>query len=73
MIGAEDTPHTYEYADYYKILPAIHDWSKDPERINGGKLVTPDFTYSSDNNEDWMSIDSLKEWIENNRAKIGKI
>jgi FlaA1/EpsC-like NDP-sugar epimerase len=73
MIGFEDAPHTYEYDDYYKILPAIHEWSKDPERINGGKLVAPDFTYCSDNNIDWMSIDTLTSWVEQNREKIGKI
>ena len=73
MIGFEDAPHTYEYDDHYKILPAIHEWSKDPERINGGKLVAPDFTYCSDNNIDWMSIDTLTSWVEQNFEKIGKI
>jgi UDP-N-acetylglucosamine 4,6-dehydratase/5-epimerase len=73
MIGSEDAPHTYEYADHYKVLPAIHNWSIDPERINGGTLVAPDFTYRSDNNQDWMSIASLQEWIEQNRDHIGKI
>ena len=72
MIGPEDAPHTYEYAEHYKVLPAIHDWSSDPERINGGKLVAPDFTYCSDNNIDWMNIDTLRTWIEQNREKIGK-
>lgn len=73
MIGYEDAPHTYEYADYYKVLPAIHNWSKDPKRVNDGKLVAPDFTYCSDNNVDWMSIDTLQTWIAQNRGKIGKI
>ncbi|MDH5368427.1 MAG: UDP-N-acetylglucosamine 4,6-dehydratase (inverting) [Gammaproteobacteria bacterium] len=73
MIGSEDSPHTYEYEDHYKILPAIHEWSKDPERINGGKLVAPDFTYCSDNNIDWMTIDTLNTWIKHNSEKIGKI
>lgn len=73
MIGPEDSPHTYEYDEHYKILPAIHEWSKDPERINGGKLVEPDFTYSSDNNLDWMSINTLTSWIKQNRDKIGKV
>lgn len=73
MIGSEDAPHTFEFPEYYKILPAIHDWSSDPERINGGKLVAADFTYCSDNNADWMSIDTLRAWIEQNREKIGKI
>ena len=71
MIGLEDAPHTYEYAEHYKVLPAIHNWSLDPARINGGSLVAPDFTYCSDNNSEWMSVEKLRVWIENNREKIG--
>jgi UDP-N-acetylglucosamine 4,6-dehydratase (inverting) len=73
MIGIEDAQHTYEYADYFKILPALHNWSQDPARINDGKKVASDFTYSSDNNTDWMSVDTLRAWIEKNRDKVGKI
>ena len=73
MISFEDAPHTYEYAEHYKILPAINNWSHDPERINGGKPVALDFTYCSDNNTEWMSIDTLQAWIHENRAHIGKI
>ena len=73
MISPEDAQHTYEYPEHYKILPAIHDWSNDPKRINGGKLVDPDFTYCSDNNLDWMNVDTLRTWIEQNKNKIGKI
>jgi UDP-N-acetylglucosamine 4,6-dehydratase len=73
MIGTEDALHTYEYTEHYKILPAIHNWSMDPSRINDGKKVAPDFTYCSDNNREWMSIDTLRTWIEENREKIGKI
>jgi UDP-N-acetylglucosamine 4,6-dehydratase/5-epimerase len=72
MIGIEDAPHTYEYEHYYKILPAIHNWSNDPQRIGDGKRVTDDFIYSSDNNKEWMSVESLREWIRNHREKIGK-
>jgi UDP-N-acetylglucosamine 4,6-dehydratase len=73
MIGPEDAPHTYEYDEHYKVLPAIHNWSQDPARINGGSLVSSDFTYCSDNNPEWMSIETLRLWIENNREKIGLI
>jgi UDP-N-acetylglucosamine 4,6-dehydratase len=73
MIGLEDSPHTYEYMDHYKILPAIHEWSADPARINGGAKVTAEFTYCSDNNKEWMSVDFLREWIAKNRVNIGKI
>ena len=73
MIGAEDAPHTYEYPEHYKVLPAIHDWSLDPARINGGTLVAPEFTYSSDNNVEWMSVAYLQAWIAQNHEHIGKI
>ena len=73
MIGTEDALHTYEYPDHFKILPAIHNWSADPARISGGQKVTEDFTYSSDNNPDWMTVDSLRAWIKQNRDKVGSI
>ena len=50
MIGIEDAPHTYEYEDHYKILPAIHNWSSDPSRINDGIKMNDGFTYTSDKN-----------------------
>lgn len=73
MIGFEDAPHTFEYDSYYKILPAIHNWSNDLNRIKNGKKVDENFTYSSDNNKDWMQIANLQNWIEKNNSKIGKI
>ena len=71
MIGLEDAIYTYEYPGSFKILPSIDNWSKDPSRINGGIRVDPDFTYCSDNNKDWMDIESLQNWIERNHNKIG--
>jgi UDP-N-acetylglucosamine 4,6-dehydratase (inverting) len=73
MVGPEDALHTYEYSSYYKILPAIHDWSSDPKRINNGTRVPPDFVYSSNTNTEWMSTDSLRAWIDQNSGKIGHI
>ena len=73
MIGIEDAPHTFEYSEHFKILPAIHNWSSDIARIKDGAAVAEDFTYSSDNNPDWMSIDALRSWIVKNEEKIGKI
>lgn len=73
MIGTEDSLHSYEYPDHYKVLPAIHGWSNDPERIKDGIKVSPDFTYCSDNNKDWMTIEKLRIWIDQHREKIGRI
>ena len=73
MISSGDTPYTYEYKGHFKILPSINNWSKDPNRIHGGTKVSEDFTYTSDNNNDWMDIDTLKNWIKANKNRIGKI
>ena len=73
MIGFEDAPHTFEYPNHYKILPAIHGWSSDPARINGGTKVAGDFTYSSDRNTSWMPVEQLRTWIAANLAKLGSI
>jgi UDP-N-acetylglucosamine 4,6-dehydratase (inverting) len=63
MIGVEDASFTYEYKDHFKILPQIHEWAADPGRIKDGKPVRKGFSYSSDNNTEWMDIETLREWI----------
>lgn len=73
MIGLEDAPYTYEYDEHYKILPMLQNWYKDPNRIKDGVKVADDFIYSSNNNPEWMSVETLQEWIEAHKAKIGKI
>ena len=73
MIGHDDAPYTYEYDNYYKILPSIYSWSEDPKRINLGKLVPNNFSYTSDNNKEWMTKKELSKWIEINKNLIDKI
>ena len=73
MIGKDDSNTTYEYSDYYKILPQINNWEKDKHRIKGGKKVNENFYYSSDKNHDWMTKAQLKSWIDLNKNFIGKI
>ena len=73
MIGIEDSPYTYEYPSFYKILPMIHNWHLDPKRISSGKLVPAGFSYVSNTNIDWMSVGDLRSWIQANYNKIGII
>lgn len=73
MISAEDSFYTYEYTDYFKILPAIYEWSTCPHRIKDGKKVPDGFVYVSNTNTEWMSVAQLQAWIEANREKIGNI
>lgn len=73
MIGVEDAHFTYEYPDHYKILPQICEWGSIEKMIKGGARVPEGFSYTSDNNKEWMSIEQLQSWIAKNRVKIGSI
>ena len=63
MIGIEDALNTYDYGDYYKILPAIHGWNVEPSRIKAGIRVPENFFYTSESNDTWMSSEELRKWI----------
>ena len=73
MIGEEDSFHTYEYEGYYKILPAINNWSSCSDRIKNGRKVSEGFSYTSDGNTDWMTDGELREWLTANGDRIGAI
>lgn len=73
MISAEDSFTTYEYPDHFKILPVINEWGNDVCRIKHGNKVPEGFSYTSDNNNEWMNVGALRDWIYKNRSKIGKI
>src|SRR5262249_3166489 len=62
MISAEDSLNTFEYEGYYKIMPAINSWGNET-RIKNGNKVPPGFSYTSDRNTEWMSIENLRTWI----------
>ena len=63
MISIEDSYSTYEYGEYFKILPQINKWHKDPKRIKDGSKVPVDFVYSSDTNNTWLSKKDFKIWM----------
>ncbi len=71
MIGIEDAPYTFAYPSHYKILPMIHDWASDPKRVKDGVRVATDFAYTSYNNQEWMPIKVLRDWIAAHKSKIG--
>jgi UDP-N-acetylglucosamine 4,6-dehydratase/5-epimerase len=64
MITASDSYYTYDLGKYYTILPATHKWNLN-DFINefGAYKVSGGFNYSSDNNSEWESVESLRELI----------
>ena len=59
MVSLDDAPYTYEYDNYFKIIPPAFDDYHKSESLKDGVLVEPDFTYSSENNNQWMTAQEL--------------
>ncbi len=66
MISVDEAYCTYEYKNFFKILPSINDWHLDRKRIKDGKKVNKNFSYNSENNKHKMSIIELQKWINKN-------
>lgn len=49
MIPSDDSRHTLEYDDHYRIIPEFLDWKR-PEGEEKGAKLADGFSYSSDNN-----------------------
>lgn len=60
MVTREDSMHTYEYDKHYIVYPN-YDWWDKSNVIPGGKLVEPEFEYSSGTNKEWMSVEDIRE------------
>ena len=70
MISKEDGKFTFEYSDYYKILPAINSSISNVKLIGQGIPVDENFYYSSELNSDWMSSNDIQKWIEKMQINI---
>jgi UDP-N-acetylglucosamine 4,6-dehydratase len=64
MITISDAPNTYDIGKYYAILPqkTIFDREAFIKHFNA-KLVDPNFSYNSGDNEEWESIESLRDLV----------
>lgn len=63
MIGSEESSNTYEFERYFKILPTVNAWDRSANLAVGGKKVEPGFTYASNTNPEWMSVEELRDWV----------
>jgi len=62
LITEEEARHTREFSDYFVIEPEHPFWNKD--NLAGSKSLPEGFTYTSDNNNSWLTKDALKTIIE---------
>ena len=68
MVTREDSLHTYEYEKHYIVYPQYNWWG---ERyiIPGGKLVEPEFEYSSGTNTEWLSVEDIRRLLKTDLDK----
>lgn len=60
MVTREDSLRTYEYEKHFIIYPH-YNWWRARDIIPGGRLVQPEFEYSSGTNTEWLSVEALRE------------
>ncbi len=68
MITEDDARMTLELADRYVIRPPSDRWRPDRLSAFGAKQVAADFSYSSNQNPEWLSGPALQEMVRANIA-----
>ena len=64
MITSSDSFYSYELGEYYIILPAVPNWDLNEFIEKKKPIKVPEgFNYSSGNNTEWETVDSLKKLI----------
>lgn len=61
MITEDDARRTVEFKDYYVIQPEFPWWTNNK---NQGQPLKDGFKYTSDLNEDWLTVEQLRELVE---------
>lgn len=63
MVTVEDAPHTYEYEKHFIVYPQMV-WNESRRAVPTGKKVPEGFSYSSDNNTEWLSVEQIRELLQ---------
>ena len=64
MITTSDSFSTYDLGKYYVILPQVTNWDlKDYKKTFNAKLVPQGFSYTSGNNIEWETVETLRSLI----------
>jgi len=64
MITETDALHSFEFDDYYVILPSMSLWDEEKFcQTFGGRKCPEGFRYSSEINSEWLGVEALREMI----------
>ncbi|MFB4167778.1 UDP-N-acetylglucosamine 4,6-dehydratase (inverting) [Virgibacillus sp. JSM 102003] len=66
MITEDDAHRTLDMGSYYVIQPEFPWWKN--EYAHGGKNIVDGFSYVSNFNEDWLSVEELRELVNKNKV-----
>ncbi len=67
LITRDDARLTLEFDDYFVVKPGIHMWNPKESQVYGGQQgrpVAPDFEYASNSNDRWITVERLRELVE---------
>lgn len=65
MIPEDEARHTVEFEDYFVIQPDFPWWNSEYLLLGNGGQICPDgFSYKSDTNSQWLSVDELKKCVD---------
>ena len=62
MVTTEDSMTTYEYDKHFIVYPQMI-WNDKQQPDLSGKKVEDGFSYSSDNNTEWLSVENIRELL----------
>lgn len=62
MVTTEDSLTTYEYEKHFIVYPQM-TWNNRQQPDLSGKKVEDGFSYSSDNNKEWLSVEDIREML----------
>ena len=64
MVTVEDSLTTYEYDNHFIVYPQVK-WNSKQKINESGKKVTEGFSYSSENNTEWLTVEQIRELLKN--------
>ncbi|MCD7738288.1 MAG: UDP-N-acetylglucosamine 4,6-dehydratase (inverting) [Lachnospiraceae bacterium] len=62
MVTTEDSANTWEYDKHFIVYPQVH-WNYKQKINESGKKVAEGFSYSSDNNTEWLTVEQIRELL----------
>ncbi|MDR2043382.1 MAG: UDP-N-acetylglucosamine 4,6-dehydratase (inverting) [Clostridium sp.] len=63
MVTTEDAAYTYEYDRHFVIYPQLV-WSEKKKAAPTGQKVPEGFSYSSDQNTQWLGVEEIRELLQ---------